>query len=888
MIGQTIAHYQILEKLGEGGMGVVYKARDTHLGRFVAIKVLPPERVADPERKRRFVQEAKAASALNHPNIITIHDIASEGGCDFIVMEYVAGKTLDQLIGRKGLKLNETLKCGIQIADALSKAHAAGIVHRDLKPGNVMVTGDGLVKVLDFGLAKLTEAAAPGEDEPTRTLKPQTEEGTIVGTVAYMSPEQAQGLPVDARSDIFSFGALLYEMVMGRRAFQGETKISTLAAIIKQEPAPLVADTPHDLEKLIARCLRKQPERRMQTMADLKVALEELKEESDSGRLASTRAAPRPAKRKWLWASIAAALLLVAGVSGWLLSSYWRTPTAPLRATPLTTDPGREVEPSLSPDGSQVAFAWNGENQDNFDIYVKLVGPGKLIRLTSDLREDRGPAWSPDGLWIAFTRYLESAKGQVIIIPALGGPERVLCETAGLVRDEGLEFSSLAWSPDSKWVAGSNLSGAPGPGLAAVSVETGERRRLTDAGEDLGPAFSPDGRTLAFVRSIGPVLSDAYLLSLSASLAPQGPPRRLTYEGRHTLSPAWTPDGSEILFTCGGVGSHRGLWRIPASGSTRTAQLVPGACEEAQTVSIARRGTASRLVCTRGSVDVGIWDVELSERGEPASAPRDLLPSTAVEINPALAPDGQRVAFMSDRSGSIEIWACEKDGSNPIQLTSFGRGIPSNLCWSPDGARIAFGYRSEGEPRLYVVNAAGGPPRPLTSGKGVYALPAFSADGRWIYLTRLFGVEPQIWKMPADASREPSRVIQGSGFYAQPSADGRSLYYLKDPFSAELWSVPLNPAGDPAGEPRRVLDSLGPRLDWAVSGRGIFFMPQTKPGEKLSIRFLDFATGQTKHVLWIEKKSPHQGFAASRDGRRLLWTQINHVASDLMLVDNFR
>jgi serine/threonine protein kinase len=888
MIGQTIAHYEILEKLGEGGMGVVYKARDTHLGRFVAIKVLPPERVADPERKRRFVQEARAASALNHPNIITIHDIASEGGRDFIVMEYVAGKTLDQLIGRKGLKLNETLKCGIQMADALSKAHAAGIVHRDLKPGNVMVTGDGLVKVLDFGLAKLTETAAPGEDEPTRTLKPQTEEGTIVGTVAYMSPEQAQGLPVDARSDIFSFGALLYEMVMGRRAFQGETKISTLAAIIKQEPAPLVADTPHDLEKLIARCLRKQPERRIQTMADLKVALEELKEESDSGKLASTRAAPRPAKRKWLWASITAALLLAAGVSGWLLSSRWRTPAAPLRATPLTTDPGREVEPSLSPDGNQVAFAWNGENQDNFDIYVKLVGPGKLIRLTTNPSEDRGPAWSPDGLWIAFTRHLEYGKAQVIVIPALGGLERVLCETAGLVRDEGLEFSSLAWSPDSKWVAGSNLGAAPEPGLAAVSVETGERRRLTDDGADFGPAFSPDGRTLAFVRSSGPVLSDAYLLPLSSSVAPQGPPRRLTYEGRYTLSPVWTPDGREILFTCGGIPSHRGLWRIPASGSTRTAQLVPGACEEAQTVSIARRGTASRLVCTLGSIDVGIWGVELSARTEPASAPRDLLPSTAVEIAPALAPDGQRVAFMSDRSGTLEIWACEKDGSNPIQLTSFGRGIASNPCWSPDGTRIAFFYRSEGEQRSYVVNATGGPPRPLTSGKGVYTLPAFSADGRWIYLTRLFEVESQIWKMPADASREPSRIIQGSGFYAQPSADGRSLYYSKTPFSAELWSVTLNSRGDPAGEPRRVLDSLGAPLDWAVSDRGIFFMPQTKPGEKLSVRFLDFATGQAKHVLWIERKSPHQGISASRDGRRLLWTQIDHVASDLMLVDNFR
>ena len=259
LLGQQLGSYQILSLLGTGGMGVVYKARDTHLDRPVALKVLPPEKVADPERKRRFVQEAKAASALNHPNIITIHDIASENGIDFIVMEYVQGKTLDALVPRKGLRLNETLKLAIQMADALAKAHSAGIIHRDLKPTNVMVTDDGLVKVLDFGLAKLTEVSESG-DETTRTLEHQTEEGTIVGTVSYMSPEQAEGKKVDARSDIFSFGSVLYEMATGQQAFHGDSKMSTLAAILNQEPKPisqLVPGIPRDLEKIITRCLRK-------------------------------------------------------------------------------------------------------------------------------------------------------------------------------------------------------------------------------------------------------------------------------------------------------------------------------------------------------------------------------------------------------------------------------------------------------------------------------------------------------------------------------------------------------------------------------------------------------------------------------------------------------
>ena len=298
------------------GWASSYKVQDLRLDRFAALKILPPERVADPDRKRRFVQEAKAASALNHPNIITIYDIDQEGGMDFIAMEYVAGKTLAELIGHKGLKLNEMLKYGIQIADALGAAHATGIVHRDLKPGNVMVTESGLVKVLDFGVAKLTEPGA-GELAPTQTLKPFTEEGMIVGTVAYMSPEQAEGKKLDARSDIFSFGSVLYEMVSGRRAFQRDSQIATLSAILLQEPKPLEG-IPLDLKKIIGRCLHKDPNRRTQHMVDVKLALEELKDRElpvDVLRLAAPsspdRVLPPARKRLRLWVPAALALTIL-------------------------------------------------------------------------------------------------------------------------------------------------------------------------------------------------------------------------------------------------------------------------------------------------------------------------------------------------------------------------------------------------------------------------------------------------------------------------------------------------------------------------------------------------------------------------------------------------
>src|SRR5215471_6238989 len=357
MNGRTIGHYEVLEKLGEGGMGVVYKARDVRLNRFVALKLLSSYKVADEDRLRRFTQEAHTASALNHPNIVTIHDIGTEGGAAYIVMEYVVGKTLDQLIPRKGMRLAEVLKTAVQAADGLAAAAAAGVIHRDVKPGNVMVTDSGLVKVLDFGLAKLAKRAASPE-QVTATImdaeRPRTREGTIIGTVSYMSPEQAEGKPLDPRSDIFSFGAVLYEMVTGQRAFRGETSMSTISSILRDDPQPagqLSADVPRDLDKIIARCLRKDPERRFQTMADVRVALRELKEESESGKLPMPAAAPA-AKPKRVWVFAASAAVLVAAAVYFGLRSRI-APVASIaepRTVPFTSYTTLQEAPAFSPD----------------------------------------------------------------------------------------------------------------------------------------------------------------------------------------------------------------------------------------------------------------------------------------------------------------------------------------------------------------------------------------------------------------------------------------------------------------------------------------------------------------------------------------------------------
>ena len=456
MIGKTITHYKILEKLGEGGMGVVYKARDTHLDRFAAIKMLPTEQVADPERKRRFIQEAKAASALNHPSIITIYDIDQTEGVDFIAMEYVAGKTLDDMIPRKGMRLSLALKYAVQIADALARAHGAGIIHRDLKPSNVMVDEHGLVKVLDFGLAKLTEASGPEAE----TAATRTGEGTVLGTAAYMSPEQAEGKRIDARSDIFSFGSALYEMLTGQRAFRGDTRASTIASILREKPKPIsqVAEgLPRDAEKIVRRCLRKDPEHRFQTMADLRVALEELKEESDSGALEIAGVAKTKPRHRLIWACGVAAAMTIAAVGIWFFRFRPEAPQVPLVAVPLTSYPGVEWFPSFSPDGTQVAFSWCPEGftiGENCDIYVKQIGMEPPSRLTDTPALEFNPSWSPDGRFIAFLRRLAPTGISVslILIPQRGGRERILAELVMSGVRDIIYGPYLAWTPDSKWI----------------------------------------------------------------------------------------------------------------------------------------------------------------------------------------------------------------------------------------------------------------------------------------------------------------------------------------------------------------------------------------------------------------------------------------------------
>jgi eukaryotic-like serine/threonine-protein kinase len=899
MVGRTVSHYEILEKLGEGGMGVVHKAFDTHLDRVVALKVLPPDKVADADRKRRFIQEAKAASALNHPNIITIYDIDSAGGIDFIAMEFVAGKTLDRLIPRHGLRLNEALKYAVQIADALAAAQKVGIVHRDLKPGNVMVTEQGLVKVLDFGLAKLTEPAAPGEDEATHTLKPTTEEGTIVGTVSYMSPEQAEGKKVDARSDIFSFGALLYEIVTGRRAFQGDSQLATLTAILREEPKPagqVVEGLPRELERIIARCLRKSPERRFQAMPDMKVALEELKEESDSGTLGAVTVPQRRHHGRLAWTIALLAVVGVVGAALWFVRSTVKAPEPTLTAVPLTTYPGLQIEPDFSPDGNQVVFSWDGEKRDNRDIYVKLVGTGgPPLRLTTDPADDHSPRWSPDGRFIAFLRDLSQEKSAVLLIPALGGPERKVAEIFN-ADASFLPGPYLAWSPDGNWLVISDRASPREPfALFLLSIETSEKQKLTSPPEqslgDSSPAFSPNGSNLAFSRSIDYGLGDLYLLAFSHGFLPSGEAKRITFENHGATSPAWTADGREVVFSGGGS-----LWRI-APGSTGQAakpQRLDSFGNNVSQPAISHHG--QRLAYMHLLFHSNVWriaapivDVSPGARDgkslKPVNSATPFISSTRDDSAPQFSPDGKKVAFMSDRSGSPEIWVSDSDGSDALQLTSFGGPQATTPRWSPDGGRIAFDSDAEGEFDIWVISANGGKAQRMTTHPANDGNPSWSRDGRWIYFDSARTGEQQVWKIPANGG-EAIQVTRDGGFAPIESPDGKFLYYVKSLANTNLWRIPVE-----GGQATKILDGLSNYLNLAIVDSGVFFVPARATAAGPSLQFLSFATNKIGPVANFEKPLDIEalgGVAVSPDGRWILYTQFDQAGSELMLVGNFR
>jgi eukaryotic-like serine/threonine-protein kinase len=870
-------------------MGEVYRARDPRLGREVAIKVLPEDSTADPERLRRFELEARAVGALSHANLLAVFDTGRHEGAPFMVFELLDGETLRARLGGGALPPPKALDYAIQMARGLAAAHEKGIVHRDLKPDNLFLTRDGHLKILDFGLAKLRPPLDPGDvNAETRTASVHTEAHTILGTVGYMSPEQVRRSPVDHRSDIFSFGLVLYEMLSGSRPFRGGTEPETMTAILNQDLPPLTEATgkvPVALERIMRHCVEKRPEDRFQSARDLVFGLEAVAQAAAAGAPGWPPRAGRRLRLAMVAGVAVLALLAAGGVRNWFASGTWSAHrTAPMSLVPITSLSGWETNPALSPDGTQVAFSWDDRGPvGHGDISVQLIGAGTPLRLTTDSADNRSPAWSPDGHHIAFLRCLGSEQG-IFTVPALGGPERKLQATGcpALAWDEG---RGLDWSDDGKLLVFAAKTSADGFSIFLLSIETLEKQRLTfppaEHQADVRPAFSPDGRSVAFARVGGTRESSLFVVPVAG-----GEPRRVSFgdvwTGGVPSGHTWNPHGSSIVAswapgTYGGSGSV--LWKVPATGGVPEQVGVGG--DNASQPSISRRG--NRLAFVQTHIDTDTWEIGMSGSPPRGHSPRKVISSSRRDDGPQLSPDGRKIAFESHRSGRNEVWICDRNGANAVQMTRFG-AVTGTPRWSPDGRRIAFDSDKEGQVDVYVLEVAGGLPLRLTPEGSLDAVPSWSADGRWVYFGSNRTGSFEVWKMPAEGG-PALQVTRNGGFAAFESPDGSRLYYAKFE-AAGIWTVPVNGGEE---QPVHDLPPTGYWGYWGIGHRGLYFVnPEAKP--RPAIDLFDLATRRVTRIAEMERQ-PMQwtsGFSVARDERSILYSQWEQSGSDIMLVEGFR
>jgi Tol biopolymer transport system component len=869
--GLTFGHYCITGPLGAGGMGEVFRARDLLLGREVALKTLHPDLSLDRSYLERLRREARSLAAVNHPNVATLHEIAEVDGKVAIVMELVEGETLAMRLSGTRLSLNETLALATQIVSALEAAHRKGVVHRDLKPGNIMIARGGLLKVVDFGLAKRGSTDSGGSREGTR-LTPLSSRGAMLGTTGYMSPEQVQGHDVDCRSDIFSFGAVLYEMASGTPAFSGNTAAERLASVLRDEPPPLGPSSrkfPKRLVRVIQLCLRKNPDERYQSVTDVRFVLDELKEDlQDDQTPAGSPALTR--RRVVCGAAVAAGGAALSYIG--LRNSRDRHP--PILATPLTMYPGHAQSPALSHDGRMIAFMWDGERQDNFDIYLKVIGSGEPLRLTSNAKPEVAPLWSPDGRLIAFSRTPggPAAGGveTILTIPVLGGPETMV--GPGFAND---------WSPDGTVILALVTTEGKPASWCLLTVGDGSSQRLiaTPSGSTLGRGrFSPDGRKVFYVERTAPAESHLKEIAVTGTEL-----KRVPIAGLRSIDTfAWV--GANELIVAGRTFQSviPRFYRVPASGGVPD-PLAFGANGS----GLDTFPGAGSLVYSYNESSQNIWRVGAWPGGD--TQPRRWITDGGRITNPAVSPAGDRIAFASSRTGSWTIWTSDADGNAAAPAVRFPSGATAMVgspAWSADANQIAFDVRIGNYPNIFVTVVGSDSPRQITAGNGRNMIPAWSPDGQWIYYTSSVTGAETIWRVRVSGG-EPRQITKHGGYSVKVSPDGKYLYYLKSTREGELWRAPAE-----GGEEELLVPDLKNRNFWVLRD-GVYLLDsgvsQISPFSRARARFYRFRTRSVEDLEFqTEKPIDHYGISLSRDGKWLYYVQVDRSSSNVILVENFR
>jgi serine/threonine protein kinase/Tol biopolymer transport system component len=859
-----VGQYRIEEKLGEGGMGVVYRALDTKLNRPVAIKFLP-EDLADAAARRRFQREAQTASSLNHPHIVTVHDAGEIEGRQYIVTEYIDGGTLRDWAKAEKRTWRQVVELLTGVADALAAAHEAKILHRDIKPANILITRNGYAKLADFGLAKLAEGVE--EPDATRTLTDgRTKAGVVIGTIAYMSPEQASGQRLDARSDIFSFGVMLYELLAGRRPFHGKSDLETLQSILHGPPEPLGEDTPAPLRGMVEKALEKDPGERYQAMREMVVDLRRLARWKQEQVTPAPAASPRA--RPWLWASIAG-LAALAALSAWLMRGTpgaIDNPLANARFTRFTDFEGDEHGAAISPDGKFVAF--RSDRDGPLDVWVSQVGSGQFLNRTQGIDDEfslglvevPSVGFTSDGsqLWLA-----GAPDGRRFrLLPLIAGPPRLFLPEHTV---------AAAWSWDGTRVVYHTYD--DGDPTFVGDPAGANPRQLTHSppGEhNHHHVWSPDGRWIYFVSG-HPATAEMDLWRVSPG---GGDPERLTQHRSVVAHPA-PIDGRTVLYVAPDQdGSGPWLWALDVE--RKSTRRISFGLEKY--TSLAASANGQRLVATVANPVSGLFSVPILDRlAEERDVRRYSLPALD-SSSPRFG--GRSLFYLSSPGAGAGLWSFQDGRAREIW-----KGADNSVVASPavalDGRRIAITLLRGGESRLHVLSSDGAEMQPIADAIDVRGAPCWSPDGKWLLTAGRDAAGPGLFKIPAGGGA-PDRIVQGPALNPVWSPDGGLIVYSGADISGNAPLLAVRPDGSAVQVPEIRLRRGGERVRFLPGGTALVYMQGFRRVQDFWL--LDLRTMKSRQLTRLNDPAWMRTFDITPDGKQIVFDRLREN-SDIVLID---